>query len=223
MNLSPALVMGMWTAGLAVGGALIVRWSIIGAGYTWLTAGVVLLFGGLTAVAGGGPLAWIAVGLTGGAAILARAARVASSMLALAAVLFLLGIADSSPLVPLATGTFFLGAVTSVMMLGHWYLVDPRLPRRVLRVLTSSGAIGLAADLSYITLRGGLNWAKSGTAMGAAFLVLAVATGALLLAVWFALKEPRYTGVMAATGLSYLATLTAIGTVVLGRLVVVAG
>ena len=36
----------------------------------------------------------------------------------------------------------------------------------------------------------------------------------------FSLKEPGYAGVMAATGLSYLAVLTAFGVAVLGRMLV---
>jgi hypothetical protein len=36
-------------------------------------------------------------------------------------------------------------------------------------------------------------------------------------AVFFALRERGYSGVMAATGLSYLAVLTSIGSAVLGR------
>ncbi|MEY4161915.1 MAG: hypothetical protein RI939_644, partial [Actinomycetota bacterium] len=32
-------------------------------------------------------------------------------------------------------GTFFLGAVSDAMLLGHWYLVQPGLPRRILNEL----------------------------------------------------------------------------------------
>jgi hypothetical protein len=42
----------------------------------------------------------------------------------------------------------------------------------------------------------------------------------LMVGVWFSLRVPSYTGVMAATGLSYLATLTALGAVVIGRAVI---
>ena len=47
-----------------------------------------------------------------------------------------------------------------------------------------------------------------------------VMTGLLVAAVWFSLKEPAYSGVMAATGLSYLGVLTAFGVVVVGRLLI---
>ena len=56
-----------------------------------------------------------------------------------------------------------------------------------------------------------------GGVTGWAFVVLAATSFVLMVAVWFALNEPSYPGVMAATGLSYLAILTAIGAAVAGR------
>ncbi len=53
--------------------------------------------------------------------------------------------------------------------------------------------------------------------IGWAFVALALMSTLLAVAVWFALREPSYAGVMAATGLSYLAVLTVFGTVVTGR------
>ena len=119
----------------------------------------------------------------------------------------------------MVTGAVFLGGITAEMMLGHWYLIDPRLPRWALKALTGAGAIGLVADVVYLATQGGFDWSESGTATGAAFATLAAATGLLLAGVYFSLREPKYTGVMAATGLSYLATLTAFGAVVSGRMV----
>lgn len=223
MDLNPGLVMGMWTAGLAAGGALVVRWSVVGPGYAWLTAGVVVVFGALAAAAGGGVLAWLGVAVTLGAAVIARAALAAGMAFALATVLFLTAVGADSPLIPLVTGALFLGGVTSEMMLGHWYLIDPRLPRWALRTLTVVGAGGLTADFAYLAARGGLDWSEAGTAMGAAFVALMATTLLLLVGVWFSLKEPKYTGVMAATGLSYLATLTALGATVVGRMVTFGG
>jgi hypothetical protein len=56
--------------------------------------------------------------------------------------------------------------------------------------------------------------------MIAAYLALAVLSALLVAAVWFSLREPTYSGVMAATGLSYLGVLTAFGVVVVGRLLI---
>ena len=46
---------------------------------------------------------------------------------------------------------------------------------------------------------------------------LAAMSVLLMIGVWYSLKEPSYPGVMAATGLSYLAVLTSLGATALGR------
>ena len=56
--------------------------------------------------------------------------------------------------------------------------------------------------------------------LAAAVIALTVMTALLIAAVWFSLREPGYSGVMAATGLSYLGLLTTFGVVVVGRLLV---
>jgi len=61
-------------------------------------------------------------------------------------------------------------------------------------------------------------WAEGDLVVGLGFVLAALTTAALMAMVWFSLGEPGYSGVMAATGLSYLATLTAIGAAVVGRL-----
>ena len=50
-----------------------------------------------------------------------------------------------------------------------------------------------------------------------ASVALAATSLLLMAAVWFALGYPSYPGVMAATGLSYLAVLTSLGSVILVR------
>ena len=69
-----------------------------------------------------------------------------------------------------------------------------------------------------MVLNGALDWMPADAILGWAFVALALMTFLLLVAVWYSLQEPSYTGVMAATGLSYLAVLTSFGVVVLGRL-----
>ncbi|RPI25663.1 MAG: DUF2785 domain-containing protein, partial [Actinobacteria bacterium] len=148
---------------------------------------------------------------------LAAAALAASGLCFLAVALF------DSPLFPALSGLGFLGAVTSVMMLGHWFLTDPRLPRRPLFILTAMAAVSFALDAAYVLAGGGLDFSGSDGVFAMAYSALAALTGLLLAGVWFSLREPRYSGVMAATGLSYLAVLTAFGLVTLGRSLVAGG
>jgi hypothetical protein len=112
-----------------------------------------------------------------------------------------------------AAGAVALGGVSSEMLLGHWYLVDPKLPRWPLRRLAVAGAVGIALDAVAVQAAGRAQVVVSPVVL----LALAITTVVLMVAVWFSLKGRSYTGVMAATGLSYLATLTALGAVVLGR------
>jgi hypothetical protein len=119
---------------------------------------------------------------------------------------------------PLAvTGALALGGVTDEMLLGHWYLVDPRLPRRPLRRLALAALVGIVADAVILAATVGLPWSPAETGVGWAFVVLSAMSGLLVVGVFFALKEPAYSGVMAATGLSYRAVLTVIGAGVAGR------
>ena len=85
------------------------------------------------------------------------------------------------------------------------------------------GVAGLAADVAYLATEGVFDWEEAGTALGLAFIALGLATAILSSGVWFSLNVPRYTGVMAATGLGYLATLTAFGAAVVGRMVAFPG
>ena len=100
-----------------------------------------------------------------------------------------------------AVGTLFLGAVSDAMLLGHWYLVQPGLPRAPLLELVFSGAI----DDAY----GGM--------LGWFWAACAITTGGLVIVTRLALKERQYAAVMAATGLLYLAILTAFGTDLVAR------
>ena len=107
--------------------------------------------------------------------------------------------------------------VTGEMLLGHWYLVDPTLPRWALRRLDILGLVGLVADIAALSVLGPTSpFSVSGAA--AALAVLAGMSALLMVMVWFALDYPAYSGVMAATGLSYLADLTGLGAVYVGRL-----
>jgi hypothetical protein len=217
VELTPALILGMWIGGMAIGGTLVALWRVVGPGYLWLTGGVVTLFGLGAIVADGGPPAIAGTAVAAFAALLARRPKWAAAAFAVSAVLFFAVALGDSPWFPALAGLLFLGGVTSEMTLGHWYLVDPRLPRWALQRLDVIGAVGLAAEIGYVLWKVGAPWTADDSFMGWAFVALAVMTALLVAGVWFSLKEPSYTGVMAATGLSYLAVLTAFGVAMVSR------
>jgi len=218
--LSPSAVMSMWAAGVAAGAAGVVWWRIVGSGFVWLAGGVALLLGLPAALAGDSVLGWIGCGfvivMIGGA----RRAPLAAGAAVAAAASFVAAAALDTQVIAVASGTVFLGAVTSEMMLGHWYLVDPRLPRWALRRLAFAAGFGALFDFGVLVALGAFPWGAGDTAVGFGFLLLAITTVVLMAAVLGALREEGYAGVMSATGLSYLALLTTIGAVVVGRLLV---
>ncbi len=222
-ELSPDLLFVMWGAGVAAGTALIVQWRVVGPGYVWLAGSVTVALAALAAAAGAGTLAWIAVALAIGGAVAAKAPLASRVMFILASALLLL--AGHEPgllsIALLVTGTMLLGGVTSEMMLGHWFLVDPTLPRKPLFDLDESAAIALAGESAAVLLSGSV--ALRDSPLSWVWIALVVLNGLLLLGVWFSLREPRYSGVMAATGLSYLAVLVTFGAVTVGRALVAGG
>jgi hypothetical protein len=220
MEVSPSLVLAMWTGGMAGAAAVVAWWRIVGPGFSWLVGATVAVFGSGVAYFADDGTAWIGVALALVAAIGARRPPVAATAFGGAAVAFFLVSISDWPVVPAVTGTLFLGGITAEMMLGHWYLVDPRLPRWALQRLDVAAGAGLVADFVYAVLAGALDWVPSDAVIGWAFIALALMTFLLVIAVWYSLLEPGYTGVMAATGLSYLAVLTAFGVTVLGRILV---
>ena len=123
-------------------------------------------------------------------------------------------------------GTFFLGAVSDAMLLGHWYLVQPGLPRRILNelvvvvrwLLPVEVAVMLLPTGMVAVLGGSVDDGWNGT-LGWFWLACAVTTAVLVEVTIRALKERSYSAVMAATGLMYLAILTAFGTDLVARAV----
>ena len=115
-------------------------------------------------------------------------------------------------------GAAFLGAVTDAMLLGHWYLVQPGLPRDPLRELVKWTAAIWPVEVVLLLWPVGMGSALSGTIddgyggiLGWFWVACVVTTIGLLAVTWAALKEKEYSAVMAATGLLYLAILTAFG------------
>ncbi|MEO6651041.1 MAG: hypothetical protein ABIP17_00085 [Ilumatobacteraceae bacterium] len=123
-------------------------------------------------------------------------------------------------------GAVFLGAVTDAMLLGHWYLVQPGLPRRLLNEIVA--ALGWVWPIEVIALllptgmfsvwSGAVDDGWGGT-LGWFWGACAVSTIVLVFVTRAALKEREYSAVMAATGLLYLAILTAFGTDLVARAV----
>lgn len=217
ITLNPTLVLATWSAGVAGGAALIAAGRVVGPGFLWLASGVGLLLGGAAWAAGGGVPAGIASVALLIAAGVARRPRAAAVALGVASLGFLVVSASLGGWPLAVTGAVALGGATDEMLLGHWYLVDPRLPRRPLRLLAQAALIGLVLDTAILTARGGLSWSAAEVGVGWAFVALSAVSVLLILAVWLALKEPAYSAVMAATGLSYLAILTVIGAGITGR------
>lgn len=208
---------------MAAGAALIAAGRVVGPGFLWLVAGVGLLVGGAAWAAGGGGPAAIGTIALLVAAAMARRPAVAAVFFGIASIGFLIVSASLGTWPVAVTGAVALGGVTNEMLLGHWYLVDPRLPRRPLRRLALAALTGIVLDTVLLASQVGWPWSVAEPGVGWAFLGLSMVSVVLVLAVWLALKEPAYSGVMAATGLSYLAVLTVIGAGVAGRWLVAEG
>ena len=123
-------------------------------------------------------------------------------------------------------GAAFLGAVTDAMLLGHWYLVQPGMPRGPLlelvrwlgliwplEVLVMLWPTGMASVLS-----GSIDDGYGGI-LGWMWVACALTTIGLVAVTRAALKERQYSAVMAATGLLYLAILTGFGQDLVARAV----
>ena len=121
-------------------------------------------------------------------------------------------------------GAAFLGAVTDLMLLGHWYLVQPGMTRKLLNELTNAVLFIWPLEVVVMILPTGMISVLNGSIddgwngiLGYFWLGCATLTGVLAVFTRAALKERSYSAVMAATGLSYLAILTAFGTDLVAR------
>jgi len=123
-------------------------------------------------------------------------------------------------------GAAFLGAVTDAMLLGHWYLVQPGLARGPLLELVRATMVVWPVEVALLLVPTGMVSVLDGSIddgyggiLGWMWVACAVTTFGLLLVTRAALKERQYSAVMAATGLLYLAILTAFGTDIVARAV----
>jgi hypothetical protein len=121
-------------------------------------------------------------------------------------------------------GAAFLGSVSDAMLLGHWYLVQPGLARGPLLELVRLTGLAWPFEVALLLVPTGMASVWSGAIddgyggmLGWFWAASALATIVLVFVTRAALKERYYSAVMAATGLLYLAILTAFGTDLVAR------
>ena len=140
--------------------------------------------------------------------------------------------AGGNPAVALArtlVGAAFIGAISDAMLLGHWYLTQPGLPRRLLNEMVAALKWLWPAEVLVMLLPTGMIAVLNGSVddgwggmLGWMWLMCAITTIILIFVTEAALKERAYSAVMAATGLLYLAILTGFGMDIVPRAVLAA-
>jgi hypothetical protein len=133
---------------------------------------------------------------------------------------------DAVAILRTLVGAAFLGVVTDAMLLGHWYLVQPGLPRKLLNEIVSALGYLWPIEVAVLLLPTGMVSVLNGSVddgwngtLGWMWVACALTTIILVAVTKAALKERAYSAVMAATGLLYLAILTAFGTDLVARAV----
>lgn len=123
-------------------------------------------------------------------------------------------------------GAAFIGALSDAMLLGHWYLTQPGLPRRLLNEMVGVLVWLWPAQLVVMLLPTGMISVVTGDVddgwggmLGWMWIACSVTTIVLILVTKAALRERAYSAVMAATGLMYLAILTGFGMDIVPRAV----
>jgi len=129
--------------------------------------------------------------------------------------------AGDDPWVALArtlVGAAFIGAISDAMLLGHWYLTQPGLPRVLLNEMVAAVKWLWPAEVAVMLLPTGMIAVLTGSVddgwggmLGWMWLMCSITTIVLIFVTQAALKERAYSAVMAATGLLYLAILTGFG------------
>ena len=115
-------------------------------------------------------------------------------------------------------GAAFIGSLSDAMLLGHWYLTQPGLPRVLLNEMVAALKWLWPAEVVVMLLPTGMIAVLNGTVddgwggmLGWMWLMCSITTIILIFVTQAALKERAYSAVMAATGLLYLAILTGFG------------
>jgi hypothetical protein len=234
-----ALVMLEWAAGTLGAAVWTQSWSVVTRGHFRILAWCALVVTGLAllsvrSAAPGFPIAGAGLALgcavylavqysrTEIPALVAGAAAAAAGALALVTLAAEIdGWSQALGSLALVAGAVLLGGVTNGMLLGHWYLNQPglkpwalaRLTHLTLAAIVASFVIGAVAapKLSTAVATGGLlGMAGFGESFGVAFYViwisLVVFTGAVA---WMARRCVMIRSIQSATGLYYVALLTA--------------
>lgn len=126
-------------------------------------------------------------------------------------------------------GAAFIGAISDAMLLGHWYLTQPGLPRRLLNEMVAALKWLWPAQVAVMLLPTGMLAVLSGSVddgwngmLGWMWVMCSLTTIILIFVTQAALKERAYSAVMAATGLLYLAILTGFGMDIVPRAILAA-
>jgi len=185
------------------------------------TRGVRLLISAVIAVGAGllilvGDLQWqsiLAVAGVGLAGVLSRMPRATAAGWILTGVAAGYLVAPNASLALVGDG-MAAGSITVGLCLGHWFLVDPHLPRGPMRALALGAILGLLA-----TAVGTIREGSAGGTIGPLLVWIVVASGVIsalaLGGAIAALNVPTYKGVQSATGLFYICTMSAAGYIIL--------
>ena len=133
---------------------------------------------------------------------------------------------DAVAIIRTIVGAAFFGFVSDAMLLGHWYLVQPGLPRRHVNEIVKAFLFIWPLEVIVMLIPTGMFSVFTGSVddgwggqLGWFWVACAITTGVLAVVTLKALQERAYSAVMAATGLMYLAILTAFGTDLVARAV----
>jgi hypothetical protein len=249
IKLDGATVLLQWATGGLFFLWITSRKHVVSAGYGWLLRSIYLVLAGAAAAIGvrvdALPVRDVSAALVAAAAAVAltlsivrRRAGVATfpAHLDLVAPIFgvigliAAGVHAGDPallsVVRTVVGAAFLGSVSDAMLLGHWYLVQPGLARGPLLEMVRWVGIVWPLEVASLlwptgmlsVLDGSIDDGYAGL-LGWFWIACAITTIVLVVVTRAALKERAYSAVMAATGLLYLAILTAFGTDLVARAV----
>ena len=107
-------------------------------------------------------------------------------------------------------------SVFSLMMIGHWFLVDPTISRvgmKNIAIFSTSLSLGLSVLVffNFYESSSSLFNLLSNSVLNNVMVFLYISAAILSFGSFKSLQEKSYTGVMASTGLSYLSLIVSMG------------